>query len=382
MEFETTDVVLDSSVANAESVVNRDAPSFTLLPPIENVVGMSIISCQVPFSYYVIDYTNNQFIITITGATDGGGGTNYNGTVYTVTVPIGTYTSTNLPSMLNYCMETSSQITKTGGAGSAVDLGSVIDMKTLIDNTTSQVLFYVNNTTYSNDCPFTISFPTASIADVIGFTGVTSKASSSGTVYDNSDLVLAGGATNYLYSTYSVQLSGAPYLYLHSNLASTAFNAVRNSTNAQDIVAAIPVNNNYQGTIEYLNPFPQKITFDRTTINNLNFYWTLGNRTIFNTTSSSTSNIKYMELQGQPFFMVVRLYRMASTQNSMVLNSMGDKYTSADSTLTGSKKPNERVYGSREVSQSGPMYKAPKQDPTSSYPTPAPSRKPSISRMR
>lgn len=345
-EFNTIDIIIDSSVANGSAVVNRDAPEFTLLPPIEDVIGMSVISVQVPFTYYIIDNTCDQFVVTITGPTNGGGGTDYNGGVYTVTIPLGTYTSVNLPPMLNYCMQTASQVTKVGGVGAATELGTVIGMTTLIDNTTSAILFYVSGALYRNQTPFTISFlPATSAADVLGFSSA--KASTTGVVNDNSDVPLNGGSsTNYLYSQNSVQLSGPPYLYLHSNLASTSHQAVRNSTNSTDIIAAIEVNNNYQGTIDYSPQNPQKISFSKTSISNLNFYFTMGTRLSFDTTGYAK---RYLELQGQPFFMRLRFYKSDASKSTYVMNNLGDKYVSEDSVSTGAKRPNQQMYKPKNI---------------------------------
>ena len=346
-----TDVILDSSVANGASAINIDNPTFTFLPPIDDVVGITIMSCQIPYSYYVVDNTNNQFIITITGSTLAGG-TDFNGGVYTITVPVGTYNSTTLPQMLTYCFETAAQITKTGGTGTAVALGTTMDMKAFYDTTLSKTLFYINGVNYKGNVPFSVSFPTAtSMAEVLGYLGSSasaSTASSTGLIYDNQDIVLAGGSsTNYVYSPFSAQLSGGNYIYVHSDLASNTHQSIRNATSNQDIIAAIPVNNNYTGTIDYINNTPRPISFSKTSISKINLFLTLGNRTSFNTGNGAKN---YLELQGQPFFIVLRFERLDPTQSSMVSNGRnGDSYTTTDSMQTSSRTPSEQTFSRQQV---------------------------------
>lgn len=50
------DIVFDS-----KSAANQDNPVFTLDPPLDNIVGMNVQWVSAPFSYYVIDSTNNEF---------------------------------------------------------------------------------------------------------------------------------------------------------------------------------------------------------------------------------------------------------------------------------------------------------------------------------
>lgn len=54
--LQPVDIVFDS-----KSALNQDNPVFTLDPPLDNVVGMNVQWVSAPFSYYVIDSTNNEF---------------------------------------------------------------------------------------------------------------------------------------------------------------------------------------------------------------------------------------------------------------------------------------------------------------------------------
>lgn len=347
------DVVFDSSVADGTSVADLDNPTFSLLPAIENCVGISLISAQVPFSYFVVDYTNNQFNVTINNYNPT---PNYTGAVYTVSLLPGTYTSNNILPMLAYAIHyNTTVVVGSGGAGAADDLYTVFDMRFVIDDSTSSLLMYLNNATVAAASGpgaggsefFQISFPTAtSIASVIGFTNYPLKKSSKGAIYDNSDTQIGSTTLHYVYSPFAINLSGPSYLFLHSEkLAGVCPGAVRNSTTSTDIIASIPVNNNYQGTIEYLNPIAQRIPFTKSNLpSKVDFRWTLGSRTIFDIDNGVRTN--YLKLLGQPFLIVMRFYVASATSQIENMNRFGDKFIESQSQNTGAKRPNETVFRS------------------------------------
>lgn len=60
--FTPIDVIFDSSLLNYNTPgINgsTDFPTFTMNPGIKDVIGMCVLWTNVPFSYYVIDNTNN-----------------------------------------------------------------------------------------------------------------------------------------------------------------------------------------------------------------------------------------------------------------------------------------------------------------------------------
>lgn len=369
------DVVFDSAVADGTSITDLDNPTFSLMPSIENCVGISLISAQVPFSYFVVDYTNNQFDITIANYNPT---PNYTGAKYTVSLLPGTYTSNNIIPMLTYAIRANTVVTVgSGGGGTNTDLYTVFDMRFLIDDSTSSLLMYFNNLGGTSGPGaggsefFQISFPTlTSLAPVIGFTNYPIKKSAIGAIYDNSDTQIGASSLHYIYSPFAINLSGPSYLFLHSEkLAGICPGAVRNSTTSTDIIASIPVNNNYQGTIEYLNPIAQRIPFTKSNLpSKIDFRWTLGSRTTFDIDNGVRTN--YLKLLGQPFLIVMRFYIASATTQIENMNRFGDKFTESQSQNTGAKRPNETVFRSGNTGRLKPNRR---RDPSNGKPMPNPS---------
>lgn len=373
MDLLPCDVVFDSSEADGTSLRDLDNPTFSLLPSIENCVGMALLSAQVPFSYYVIDFTNNQFSIRINTSTTISGG-QYQNNVYKVSLLPGTYTRNNLEPMLAFCIRYKTVVTKfTGGnAGTDSDLYSVFDLRFDIDDTTSSLLMYTNSSTVNaiNEVAlFQIEFSDKSAAPYLGYSNYPLKKSLRGPVYNNSDVEVLPNAHN-IYSPFAINLSGPSYLFLHSEkLSGVAPGAVRNSTNSSDIVAYIPVNNNYQGTVEFLNPIAQRIPFTKCNLpSKLDFRWTLGSRTEFNIDGGSTRN--YLQLQGQPFLVVMRFFIAQSTTQIENMNRFGDKYTESVSQNTGAKRPNETIFSKGKLPRTVGYRRISNTDPNTGKPMP------------
>lgn len=90
-QYHYVELYLDSSESDVTVLgsSNTDAPTFTLTTPIYNIAFLKILEAEIPFSYYVINTTNNTFTLTepLVGSA-------------TVTVPVGNYTSTTLTTVL------------------------------------------------------------------------------------------------------------------------------------------------------------------------------------------------------------------------------------------------------------------------------------------
>jgi hypothetical protein len=90
LTYRPIDVIFDSS-STVNQLGSLDAPNYVIYPDLTDIVGMSILWTNVPFTYFVIDDTCNTFVFTETGT----------GAVsVTATLPPGTYTSSNLQNML------------------------------------------------------------------------------------------------------------------------------------------------------------------------------------------------------------------------------------------------------------------------------------------
>lgn len=87
--FKPIDVLFDSS-SIANNVGTKDVPDYVLDPDLVNIVGMSILSTTIPFTYFVIDDTGNTLTFTDTSASN-----------VVLTIPAGTYNSSTLVGYLN-----------------------------------------------------------------------------------------------------------------------------------------------------------------------------------------------------------------------------------------------------------------------------------------
>jgi len=65
-----------------------NAPQFILSKPLDGVIGVKLVSAEIPFTYYVITAVNNTFTLV-----DGGG-------THTITIPVGNYTSNSISTAL------------------------------------------------------------------------------------------------------------------------------------------------------------------------------------------------------------------------------------------------------------------------------------------
>ncbi len=388
------DVVFDSALSNSTATQARDTPSFSLLPGIPNCVGMTVLYCQLPFSYYVSDTTNNTFKVQV------------GSDVYRVYLQPGTYTTTSLVQMMQAILniQYSSSTPELGGvqvvvnSGSALfsDLGSAVyNLTPLVYDQSTKITFYVGAVAYYST-PFRLDFTeSTNCGELLGFSSVVAGggsfggsadtaglySSSKANVYDNTETLI--GNTNYYEAPYTVNLSGPPYLYLHSTLASgLPYGAVRNATAKDDIIQDVVVNNNYQGVIQYSNPYPQRVQFTKTTITSASFYWTLGNRTSFSN-SGLTGVTNYLSLQGQTFQVKIRFYIQLDTVTTQGLTPTGNNLLRTMAQTTGSRIPFDNnlpmpmqstgpIRGQRKLARrSDPASGRPRPQPTS-YPTARP----------
>lgn len=316
------DVILSSGEANGEATTNLDSPIFTI-DEIPDVVGVTVLQASVPFSYYVFDNLTNQFRITVTGGSTPAQST------YTCTIAPGSYTSVNLIPQIIKAFATSVNST-----GSVVDIAAA-GFTAWVDVSTSTLVIYTTGASTT----FTVNFGGGinSAHRTIGYYGaptVTATNAATTPLYDNNDVARTSGY--YAISPFSVSLSGDNILLLHSNLAGSVYGTVRTHTNASDILQFMTVNNNYQGMIEWMNPDTKMKPMTKTTISRMSFYLTLGFRSKFKAGSDETN---YLQLQGQPFQLVLRFFRINDAQIDYRSNSLGDKYMVGHSQNGSTQQP-------------------------------------------
>lgn len=324
MDLVPIDLVLYSNESNGESIINPNNPRF-ILDELRDVVGVCVLQASIPFSYYVFDNLNNQLKIVVTG------GTTPLPSTYTCTISPGSYNSINLVAQLQKAFQTS-----VNSSGQTVNL-TTAGFVAWVDVTSSALVIYTSGSSTSFQVDFT---NVNSAQQILGYTngGITaSQATAGAPLYDNNDTARTSGY--YAISPFSVNLSGENLLLLHSSLASSVFGTVRTHTNASDIIQIITVNNNYQGMIEWNNPFPEKKPMTKTTITSASFYLTLGTRTRFKAGDSET---QYLDLRGQPFQLWLRFYQISDARVDYYSNRLGDRSIMARSQTGSSKQPHNK----------------------------------------
>lgn len=361
---EYVDVWLDSADSNNTASTSRDAPSFIFLPAVENVVGMKVMYVSIPFTYYVIDMTNNQFDIEITA--DGyATPSSYASAKYRVYLQPGSYDDTNIGTMIEkvftYAYNSSEpwdggvEILSNASAATeaATDLSTVFNIKVIYDDTTSRMVFYVENDNYDNQLQFNVNFANCTYPahKVLGFEDQSYSAILDTLYGNNEESINSGNAVYYVKSPYAASLSGGGLLYLHSDIH--PFRYVRNATSNSDLLLAVPVNANYKGIIEYKSESESgKITFSPIpTLSAARFYWTLGTRDSYQpgADSSSLTETKYLPLQGQSFVMCIRFFIRADTVQRTMLNQHGDRFITSESQNEGSRYPQETRFNRNDV---------------------------------
>jgi hypothetical protein len=259
------DLVLDSRTGN-----QTDTPIFNLTIPISDVIGLSVFYANIPFSYYIIDETNNQFRLIIAA------------TPYIITMVPGTYNALNLPSMVQDVVNT------------ATSLNFIV----FIDNTTSRFILYEPTASFTIEYLNGVDHPFGVDIQTIYTDGTTLRP-----LKDNAEQSLN---VYYHESPRTVNLTGPSQMFLHASLGSEIYGALFNGTNQNDIVAFWPVNNNYQGFITYYHTSPPMIPVTKTTIKEISFYLSLGTRPTYGDGSGNTAS--HLFLQGESFQFGIRFF--------------------------------------------------------------------------
>lgn len=259
-----------------------DWPRFELggKIPLKGVVAIKFVSAEIPFSYYILNGTNNTFRISENGGAD-----------VTITIPVGNYTAAQMTSLLG------SLLTSASGVGGT---------------------YVVTASTQTNKLTFTGSGGTLA-SFVLTFGSVGGTGNTSPRLY----LGFAGGPTAStgltLTAPNSINLSGANYLYLNSlgigslldcNLPFGAVNLGGGNGSIQ--VARIPVNAPPGGTILYNDSIPD-FWFDVGALENLqsfDLYLSIGNQ-------GSTATITPLSLNGLNFSVKMGILRKKATDDSI-----------------------------------------------------------------
>ncbi len=280
------DIIFDSDQVDTSTNVTgvRDRPIFTLQPAIENCVGVALLYANVPFTYYVIDNTNNHF------------GLESAGVYYDCTIAPGTYNSVNIASQVIDALARASVPNFTHYAA-------------FVDNTDSKFVMYKTSNVHISFKLDFVTIPDNQCFRVLGFEQAI-YTSTTATFNDNAENVITN--TNNIKSPRVVNLSGPGQMFLASDFGPTIYGKVRNQTSKDALIGFWPVNSNYQGTIEYSREDPPRITMSRTTVSKIQLKLLLGNRTQY---AIGDNQVEYLPLNGEAFQVGLRFFVLESEEN-------------------------------------------------------------------
>jgi hypothetical protein len=96
-DYQYIELLLDSrnSYSMAYNIPNTDWGGFYFTQPLENIAAIKIVQAEIPFSYYIMNSSNNSFTIQDAGGT------------FPFTIPIGNYNAADLTSALTTGLNTS-----------------------------------------------------------------------------------------------------------------------------------------------------------------------------------------------------------------------------------------------------------------------------------
>ncbi len=235
---------LDNSGSISAGVAATDWPNFYIGGKVilGKVSALKVLTCTVPFSYYVITPENGTFYVAYD--TDG---------FVPVTITPGNYNMTTI------CTELAAQLLAATGAVFTVSYVTA----------TQKLLFSVPATHY-----FAFQFGAAD--DTGNYNPRLWIGFPAGVTFSNSNIMMSPNA---------IQLSGPNYLYLNSStlgdktdifLPEGARNLSGGNTGPQ--IANITVNADSSGMIYYQDPDPQKwFSCGDTSIQQIDFFFTMGN---------------------------------------------------------------------------------------------------------
>jgi hypothetical protein len=281
-QYDYIELQLDSSSASRSdsSVYSRNNPLFTLGRQISNVTGIKVMEVEIPFSYYILDGSNDD-----TQLPNNRLSVNYDTTNIAliggyITIAPGMYTATTLVNELN-SQFLALQIAE--AANFPPYTGSPIVAS--FSSTTGKITF----TVASGGNNFTIGENSGFQRPIYNFLGFSNGAFSA---------VAGSGGSYSVKAPYAAQITGSDYLYVNSTvlgpltkcwLPESSITKVVGQTNPQ--IAKISVNCNPGGVITWSDPDPN-YWFDTQNLFqllNIDLYLTLGN------------DQKPLDLNGLPF---------------------------------------------------------------------------------
>lgn len=312
------DVVFDS---RASSNNDLNAPEFRMLPSMENVVGVTLLWSNIPYTWYVIDSTNNDFQMKVGSKGSGA----WSEVTYSFTITPGTYSPDTLILEIRRIIGvyvTANQSPDTGLAA-PVSGGTTVGAKfnMYLDSPSSKFVMYFEDAANVNLVQFDVKFNSA-LAELLGFVGDTWIQSSArrvaGTpdtvtggvdIWRNAVLVQANAAA--VSATKCTRLIGPTTIRLLTNIAGMtgSGSTARGPVDDQLMLAKIPVTGNFTSFMFYQHT-PEMIPIpDRTQINYVQLSLKHeGRETYIDHSATGTPTVGYLPLNGEGFQVCIRFY--------------------------------------------------------------------------
>lgn len=264
-EFQLDSLDATSSFTSADAATDWPLFEVAAKGPLENIAAIKILEVQIPFSWYVFNTVNQNFVLKEVGRPD-----------VIVTIPIGNYTADQLCTVLATALTSASLSSHT---------------YSIVYTSNIQKFTFYNNSNLNE--PFTFTFGAPS-----GVPGVQPNSGNRnprlwigfppGSTTSQTYLTSGPHKGNVLLSPNAQLVSGPNYLYLNSTkigsdmdvyLPAGAFNLGGGKAGVQ--IAKIPITDNSSGIIYWKDPDPQKwFRYDQLqSLNTFDFYLTLGNTT-------------------------------------------------------------------------------------------------------
>jgi hypothetical protein len=234
----------DATQAFNTAYTSLNWPKIFLGKPLENVVAMKVLDATIPFTFYPFNSTNNTFVLNQTAPAAG---------PFTVTIPVGSYTTSTFPAILKAAMELANGATKT--------------FTVTYDSATAKLTITINVGT------FTITTSGGLVASPCYTMGLNSN-----TVHSSTGTALI--------TPNAIRILGPEYIYVNSNTIGSVVNVYLNGSGLLNTtgsgadgpqICKIGRSVTFTSTMTYTDPDPQKWFYvGNQNLTALDFYLTAG----------------------------------------------------------------------------------------------------------
>lgn len=320
-QYKISEIIFNSSQSTNE---DKDKPRFTV-GSVSNVVGYSFSYLVVPFSYYIIDHSNNSLFLHQSAT--------YNNEtvwfVFELLLKPGTYSADNFTNEWTRAVtETSTRNyyyfvngVKTYGTVPTTLNGASNPPKYVDDR--DKFKFFVETEAgrsvfYHTTREFKIEFKNC--FEVFGHSDSSEKSSVNTALWRDGVKVEAGAAIHVLRSPKVVRFIGPTTLTLHSTLPFT--NSVRDPQGSREFALRVPVSGNFGSYMTFAGN-GEMIPCSGSSLSDLWFWLTLGDKKDYYVYDSAFAvqapkqKLDYLPLNGEEFTVALKIYEdtgLTSTQ--------------------------------------------------------------------